>query len=499
MAALDDALGWKDCSISNNYSIAANYWTLKERGHQLAMENEHIRSFISISTSNIVGPNGFPFQSKLKMKGRGSKNLDATFNENFERIKKQMGKSYNCYTADGAFSEKMLDAFIWRLICVEGEAIIIHQPTSKNEYGITKKIIDPCLLDHDLNGALPNGNFIKMGIEVDSENMPIAYHFRQNNDREPLFAGMNTQSQYEHVRIAASQVTHLFFREFVGQMRGLSMFIASGPRAHMINMFHKATVISATISMGRGHFYKLNHEAAEQAGVLGGLGEHDDEDGDYNINQEAAMPEYMEFGQGEILPSYVEGIERLSHEFPPANYEEFSRVNLKSLAAGLPIQYHTLTGDYAEVNFSSARMAELEQRPLWIAFQNFLKEEWKEVSLKKEAEILQFSQGKVLDSDKLNRCVSLGYYRFGSRGWDYTNPLDAARANSENLKNRLTTRGQILRETRGDIDFDEHLEEFAIEERKMKEAGIDPFHVDAVAPQETEPENDKAKEEEQNV
>lgn len=472
MAELDCTLGWKDVDLSSNQTLAASFSIIKSRAHQLARENAHIRSFLTVSTTNIVGSNGFPFQSKLKAsKGPSSGKFDKDFNDNFERIKKQMAKSHNCYTADRKLSEKMLDAFIWKLFCIDGEAIILHMPTNKNKFGITKKLIDPCLLDHNLNGWLSNGNYVKMGIEVDQDNMPLAYHFRTQNDKDLIFSGFEKDFHYQHERVEAQFITHLFIPEYVGQIRGISMFVASGLRAHMISLFEKSTVISATVAMAKGHFYKLNHEAAENAGVLGGMGEDGEENGNINEDQ-ADLVQTVTPAQGEVLPSYVEDVFTLDHSFPPANYEEFSRVNLKTMAAGLPIQYHALTGDYSEVNFSSARMAEIEQRPIWRTFQNFMKEEWKEPALIKEAEILVISMYDELDTEKVARCVEMGFFHFGSRGWDYTNPLDAAKANQINLMLGLTSRRRITQETHGDMDFEEHLDELAEEIKLMDSKGL---------------------------
>jgi capsid protein len=44
---------------------------------------------------------------------------------------------------------------------------------------------------------------------------------------------------------------------------------------------------------------------------------------------------------------------------PVRDYADYSRATLRTIATGLGISYEDLTGDYSEVNFSSARMARL--------------------------------------------------------------------------------------------------------------------------------------------
>ena len=79
---------------------------------------------------------------------------------------------------------------------------------------------------------------------------------------------------------------------------------------------------------------------------------------------------------------------------------------------------------------------------------------------------------RELDSFKLIKCIDGEYYRFGSRGWDYTNPLDAAKANDINLNNNLTSVRRIMEEKDGDIDFEDWLEEIKADNETMEGMGI---------------------------
>lgn len=489
MTDADGAIGWKDINVNSSLSLAQNYNMLHERSHQLARENPHVKNFIRHAVMNVVSPKGFNFQSKLKAGGRSTGSLDKGFNADFEKLIKEAGKKRKKFTACGKMSETQADHFWFKNFIIDGEVIILKMPSEKNQYGYTRKFIDPQRLDHNLNSVLPNGNRIKLGVEVDLDDMPIAYHFI---DYDPNDIYQRAVTGRRTIRIEAKHIIHSFAMEYIGQTRGITMLLPAGLRAHLINAFQKATVVSATVAMSKGHFYKLNHEAAEAAGVLGDYGE-DSDDSEGNINEDqATLVQTIEPGHGEILPSYVEDIKTLDHDYPPANYKEFDSVNLHAMCAGLGAQYHAVTGDLEGVNYSSARIGEMLQRDIWRGFQVFMIEEWKEADLESFSEVLTFTSG--LDAKKLRTCITGGHFRYGARGWDYVNPKDAAIANDMNLNNLLVSHRQIVEEIHG-VQYEDYLEGISEDQDLMESHGLK--RISKNAPPEPKPVEEPKNEEDE--
>ena len=90
-----------------------------------------------------------------------------------------------------------------------------------------------------------------------------------------------------------------------------------------------------------------------------GNGEYTGEEDDFgNVIMEA------EPGSFEVLP---EGL-RLSQwnpDYPHSQFGEFVGAHLRSIAATFGVANHSLTGDMTGVNYSSARIASLDERDMW--------------------------------------------------------------------------------------------------------------------------------------
>ena len=48
-----------------------------------------------------------------------------------------------------------------------------------NRYGFALQLIEPELIDERYNDILPNGNIIRMGIEITPQRKPVAYYIRK--------------------------------------------------------------------------------------------------------------------------------------------------------------------------------------------------------------------------------------------------------------------------------------------------------------------------------
>lgn len=467
LANLDSAIGWNPVLSSGDGAIAGNINATRARTRDLYRNDDYCRAFVRTVISNVVGPKGIKFQARLKFAGgKKAGELDKVANSEIENLYKVSKKLKNKPIVDGKTSGRQAQAKWIRSLIVDGEVLeLIHRGTTKNASRYASEFIDPDRLDHTLN-EVRNGNRIKMGVEIDNQGEPVAYWILEDHPNEMLLPRNSRQRK----RIPAEFIRHTFLEEQTGQTRGVSLLASAALRAHLIDQFEKATVIGGIVAARKVGFYKINQDQAEEYGILGNALE-DTDDVCEDVNDDATMIHNVEDGQFEQLPSYVDGIESFSADYPPANFEEFEKRMIRGMAAGFGGQYHTIANDLEGVNFSSARAGELEQRKIWRQFQDLLIENMLEPDLEAWGEMTLLRNDVQFDRSKMRRLLDLDLYEFVSPGWAWVDPVKEMQANELALKLRLTTRKAIISESTGG-EFEDVIDELSAEETYIESKGL---------------------------
>ena len=142
----------------------------------------------------------------------------------------------------------------------------------------------------------------------------------------------------------------------------------------------------------------------------------------------------------------------------------------------MDVAAHNLTGDMTDVNYSSARIAELAERETWMILQDWLissfmtplYEDWLALNLLAGNITFPLS-GKAIPADRYEKFRSAS--RFQGRRWSWVDPLKEAEGNLKMLEAGLTSRTRLAAE-QGE-EFDDILDELAAEHVAMMAAGID--------------------------
>ena len=471
LGSLDSSIGWDPIDTSADGTVFNNLGRVRARTRDLARNDDYCRQFLRILVSNVIGPKGIKFQSRLKFQGGKSKGrLDKIANAAIEKAYKVAGKLKNHPTVNGKSSLRKVQGKWLRDLFVDGEVIVmLHYGTTKNKTGFAIEFIDPARLDATMNETR-NGNRIKMGVELDDQDEPVAYWILEDHPQEMLFVG--SASSHKRKRIPAKFIRHTFFEEQTGQTRGISMLASAALRTHLIDQFEKATVVGGVVAARKVGFYKVNQEAAEDYGVLGGTV---DEEGYENedVNDDAVLMQNPEAGQLEVLPSYVDGLETFDPSYPPANFEEFEKRMIRGMAAGFGVQYHSVANDLESVNFSSARAGEQQQRPIWQEYQELIIEEFLEFHVEGWGEMTLLRNDVDLDRAKLRKLLDIDAYEFVPKGWDWVDPMKEMQANEKRIEMGLTTRSCIISESSGK-DFEDVIDDLSEEEEYMISKGLNP-------------------------
>lgn len=191
------------------------------------------------------------------------------------------------------------------------------------------QVLEPDFLYEHNDGALPNGGYIQRGIEYDAIGRRAAYYLYKTH---PGTTGRYFNTQYS--RVPASEVLHVFRIDRPGQERGVSWLAPMMITIRDLDIYEDAY---------------LNRQ--KLANLFAGF--------IYSDDPEGVEDEFTDVD--EMLPGSLYVMKpnrRIEFSTPPAadDYGNYTKDNLRRIAAGYGITYESLTGDLSEVNFSSARM-----------------------------------------------------------------------------------------------------------------------------------------------
>lgn len=336
--------GWNTNNQSANAEIATALPKVRDRSRDLVRNNPYAARGIQVIANNVVG-RGIMTQIKLDTRAEISSR---------EKKLNNIWKTWAGTTAcdfEGVHTLAGLQRLAMRAVAESGEVIFrIRRSKRQIVTGMDGKLIEvpPIQLQllesdfisiHRRSGILQNGNQIIQGIEFNEEGKREAYHLFLSHpgSNDLVFA-----SRFTTVRIPANEVLHLYRMDRPGQVRGMPWMANIMLRLKDFDLYEDAQL-------------KRQQCAAMFTGFI-----HDIEgmDQDEEDAEESEIGEKMEPGILEVLPPGKE----ITLSKPPGadNYKEYTSVVLHSIASGLGITFESLTSDYSEVNFSSARMGWLE-------------------------------------------------------------------------------------------------------------------------------------------
>ena len=447
-------------SGSINADLDTTLPILRARARHLAANNEHGRRFLSLVAANVVGRQNPRLQVRAFRDARDPTKpttLDKAANDTIEAHWERWGR-----TCDIAGRHKSLYSLLRTAVkgvARDGEAVVRVVRDRRLPYGMALQLLEADRLDDALNQTLDNGNVIRQGVELDATLRPVAYWLKSAHPGENY---PTQQNKYE--RVAARDVYHLFTPERAEQVRGITWLHAVIIRGSTIHRFEEAAVIAAEI--GASKVAAL--ERSDDAAVVIGAGMADGMSGGLpQIKVEAG--EMFELPPGYKLNSW-------NPDYPHANFESFLKACLRGLAAGLDVAAHNLTGDMTDVNYSSARIAELAERESWMILQDWLigafvqplYEDWLGLNLLAGNITFPLS-GKAIPADRFEKFRAAS--RFQGRRWAWVDPAKEAEANAKLLETGLTSRTRLAAE-QGE-EFEDILDELAQEKTLMQEAGLE--------------------------
>lgn len=409
---------WATAGRPTDIDIRYGLRALRARARLDAQNVDHVRGFLAMVVTNVVGRNGVILQSRAKLaNGKPDKRTQSIVEDAWAA----WGKRGVC-DVTGQQSWAMLQRAAARAAARDGEAIFRVAYGFDNPYGFALQEIDAECLDINLNQPRErNRPEIRMGVEFDAWRRPVAYYLSE----EPGISGGGYYRQTDHERVPADEIIHLFLPEWCWQSRGVPWAAASLSRLHVLASYEDAEVAAASISARKLGFYKRHPEAP----------------------LESELPETQDLGVGEfeVLPPYYE-FQGWDPQHPSTAYGDFVKSCLRSVATGLGVSYNMLANDLEGVNYSSLRQGALTERDMWMTVQDWFVDAFCDVVF-----------GKWLDQQLVvtGTLASIPEKRMGEarrvswqpRRWPWVDPLKDMQANREAVALRTRSISDIIRES----------------------------------------------------
>lgn len=452
---------WLATSQSMDWDLYKSLNILRARSRDLSVNNDYGRRFLKMCETNVVGPQGFRLQVRVKESAApGETKIDTVASAAIKDAFWDWAKRGNCdVTGKHSFFD-ICNLYI-KALARDGE-VLIRKVYGKQagKHGFQLQILDVDRLDVDKNDRqLANGNIIKMGVELTPYGKPVNYHLRISHPGDNPYYNYAGQ-MYEIV--PAADIYHHFISDRPEQTRGIPWFSTAMLRLQNLGGFEEAAVIAARVGASKMGFFTTPDGDGT---AISTDTENADGTGDLITDAEPGA-----FG---VLPEGY-GFENFNPDYPSAMFKDFVKTILRGVSSGLNVSYNSLSGDLEGVNFSSIRAGVLEERDSWMAIQNFVIETflddlfptWLRFSLISGAVVAGPNKTPLPAAkfDKFNAATWKG------RRWSWVDPEKDANANISLINNGLRSREDVVDEQGG--DFDDTLAQLSDEQKKMEKLGV---------------------------
>lgn len=448
--------GWNGSSASINALLEQALHLLRIRSRAWARNTGTGRKFLSQVRTGGVGPVGYTLAMRcgdwVREGGQWKFKLDKLANDAIEQAWLEWCQPGNC-EASGKMSFADVCKLQLEVTARDGDYLArrLRGVDSKWRYALQVLSSDRLDLNFSTNSHA-DGNEVRMGVERNEAGRAVAYHLLRSNPGD-------ARGTRDVERVPARDVFHDFVLLEPEQARGVPWAHAVLLGAHMLASFEESAVYAARVGASHMGFFTQGTGENGPPGLL--------KPEDLGATKEDGSDQLMtdvEPGALELLPPGVD-FKEFAAKYPSEAFDPFTKSRKRDMAAGLDVAYHNLTGDMTDVNYSSARIAELAERDGWRGvgswfIGSFVRPtfaDWLEMSLLAGA--IRIPGGQPLPVTKIEKYLAGAVFR--GRGWDWVDPQKEVNAAATAVKEGFMTRSQVIAAKGG--DFEDNVLEIAQE------------------------------------
>jgi lambda family phage portal protein len=445
--------GFVSTNTSADSELVTSLTALRARSRQLCRDVSYAKRAKVLVVNNVIG-SGIGMQAQV-YNTRGE--LNTRVNDDIEAVWCEWAKADSCHTG-GRLSFAAFERACVAQIVEAGECFVrLHyRPFGDSKIPFALELIEAERIADQYSigmlSALP-GNEIRMGIEVDRYFRPVAYFFTERHPSEFQFGANQATDKVE--RVPADQIIHLATGDRFPQTRGEPWFAPVIKTFADVSGYVEAEITRARIQASPPWVIQTPEPSTS-------FGEEQD-DGSVEMTVEPGVAKRL--NPGEVMNA------------PPVNspnpqVEPFMRYLLQNISAGLGVSYASLSADYSQSNYSSSRLALLDDRDVWRVFQSWfidafrvpVHRKWMQQAALARAFATFGVEQWALDPAKFEAV------RFRPRGWGWVDPTKEVEAFKEAVRSGFMTMQDVVSTSGADIEelFDQRAKEVAMAE----EAGL---------------------------
>jgi lambda family phage portal protein len=440
-------------SSSANAELQSSLRTLRDRSRQLVRDSAYAKRAKKVIVDNVIGT-GVGMQPEV----RGTRGeLRKAVNTAIADAWWKWCRAENCHTGGQLHFCDMERQGLGQVF-EAGEILIrLHfYAVGQSAVPLSLEIIEPERLADDMAepGPIQAGAKVLQGIEVDGHYRPLAYWLKTLHPGENRF-GLREYDRLE--RVPAEQIIHIRLVDRWPQVRGEPWMHAVIRKLADIDGYTEAEIVAARAAS----MYFGTIESDEDTSALG----EEQEDGTYQLPLEPGMVEKLRPG---------EKLNFVNPNRPNSALDPFLRYMLREMSAGIGTSYESLSRDYSQSNYSSSRLALLEDRDNWRALQQWfirtLRERLHRVWMRQA--VLAGSIAGIGVAEYALATDKFEAVSFKPRGWSWVDPTKEVKAYKEAVMAGFTTVADVVAQTAGGLDLDEVLQQRRRELDEMEELGL---------------------------
>lgn len=451
---------WVTVPATADLVVRKNLRVLRARSREAAANYDHAAKFLRMLETNVVGERGIVLQGRaLNADGQPDELTSGA-------IERAWAEWSRFADIGGRLDWTGLERLFIRNAAQDGEVLIrIVRGPQAGPFGFALHFLDPDLLDlhYEEPWSERRGTYVRMGVECDRWDRPVAYHLVDTRLDWNLWSTPTGYGQ-KPIRVPADEMIHAFLVERVTQKRGLPWMATPLFRLRMLETYEDAAVVASRVGAAKMGFLQSDAGDEARADELEG----GDEGAPKLTDVEPGIVEELADGQTFVGwdPSY-----------PHEQFPEFVKAMLRGISAGLGVSYHSLSGDLEGVNFSSIRAGMLEERDVWKTLQSWTVSQLHD-RVFREWLPMALLTGKIRDvkGDPL-RFADIAQMRrvsWQGRRWEWVDPEKDTKAGLRSVGGRIRSPQDLIRE-RGK-EPTEVWQEIAEAKRVLEEMGI-PWEV----------------------
>lgn len=439
---------------SADAELQSSLTQLRNRSRQMVRDSGYAKRAQTIVVNNVIGT-GVGMQAQV-LGVRGE--LNTRVNDDIERAWRDWSRAANCHTGGALAFGDFERACMGEVFCAGEVLVRLHMSRfGDSAVPLALELIEAERLADviDVPGVAP-GHEIRMGVEVDRYQRPVAYWLRQRHAADIRFhvAGQTDRAE----RVPAEQMLHLRITTRWPQTRGEPWMHAVLRKVDDVNEYSQHEITAARASAA--YFATIKTPESQNP-----LVDETDDAGQQTMAIESLT--IQELRPGEELDFHTPNR-------PNSAFDAFMRSMLREIAAGVGTSYESISRDYSQSNYSSSRLALLDDRDGYRALQ-----QWWARSFRDPLHRLWLHQAvasrAVPSVPETAYWLDRGRYEavlWKFRGWSWVDPTKEVNAYKEAVKAGFTTLTDVIAQTAGGMDIEDVIGTRQRELQMLDDAGI---------------------------